>query len=113
MSDLVQRLANGTHLISFGRAGETRGTDLKAAIDRQYVLVKFTETRGGTELGIPLDVAACQLDRADFGALQGYVHLEGLLTLDYVPVRVIAELNLATFEGQGRLQIVAQPAPAA
>jgi hypothetical protein len=31
-----------------------------------YVLVKFTETRGGTELGFPLDRDATDLSKADF-----------------------------------------------
>lgn len=110
MSELVNRLANGRHRLVFGKAERNeRIKDLKAAIDRKYVLLKFTETRGGTELGMRLDEPACRLDSADFGNAQGRIHLEGELKLDYVAVRMIADLDLATFEGEGQLQIVAAP----
>ena len=37
----------------------------------------------------------------------GTVHLEGGLTLDYVKVRCIADIDLTTLAGQGHLEIVA------
>lgn len=40
--------------------------ELKESIDRGYVLIKFTNTRGGTELGVRLDDAASDLSHADF-----------------------------------------------
>jgi hypothetical protein len=79
---------------------------LKEAIDRGYVHVKFTGTRGGTELGVRLDTAACDVSRADFANQAGTIHLEGGLTLDYVKVRCIAEIDLTTLAGQGHLKIV-------
>lgn len=104
MSNLVERLSEGTHPLVFGRAGSAaRLAELKAAIDRQYVLLEFTGTRGGTELGMPLDRARCQLDGVDFERGVGRIHLEGELRLDDVPVRMIADLDLATLEGAGRL----------
>lgn len=104
MSDLVKRLSEGSHPLVFGRGGVPhRAAELKAAIERQYVLLEFSGTRGGTELGLPLDPGACKLDGADFERGQGHVHLEGELKLDYVPVRMVADLDLATFEGTGRL----------
>src|SRR5262245_45119311 len=41
MNDLVQRLATGKHRVVYSRADKAQ--DLKAAIDRGYVLLKFTE----------------------------------------------------------------------
>ena len=40
-----------------------------------YVLVKFTQTRGGTELGFPLDRAATDLSKANFDESTGTVHV--------------------------------------
>jgi hypothetical protein len=76
---------------------------LKDAIDRNYVHVKFTDTKGGTELGVRLDKDACNFSNADFEGGTGMIHVEGELTLDYVRVRCIADVDLATLEGTGHL----------
>jgi hypothetical protein len=68
--------------------------------------LKFTGTRGGTELGMPLDVAACNWSGADFEQATGTVHLEGELQLDYVPVRMVADVDLSTLGGDGCLRIL-------
>ncbi|MCB0164918.1 MAG: MbtH domain protein [Anaerolineae bacterium] len=104
MNELVQRLAAGKHPVVAGRADSA--TELKESIDRGYVLIKFTETRGGTELGIRLDESGTDLSQADFDQGTGTVHLAGNLTLDYVRVRCIVEINLATLAGQGGLEIL-------
>jgi hypothetical protein len=78
-----------------------------------YVLIKFTETRGGTELGFPLDREATDLSAANFDTGIGTVHVEGNLTLNGDPVRCIADIDLATFKGSGRLALVEKAAAAA
>src|SRR5262245_31828677 len=103
MSDLVQRLARGRHRLVYSRAGSS--SDLRQAIGRNYVLLKFTETRGGTELGMSLDLPACRLDGASFEKGEGKIHLEGTLKLDYVPVRMLADLDIASLEGEGQLVV--------
>jgi hypothetical protein len=108
MSELVQRLKQGPQPVIYSRAKSA--SELKSAIDRGYVLLKFTETRGGTELGVPLDASACVLRDADFTAARGRIHLEGELTLDYVRVRVLADIDVATLAGEGHLQVVEQAA---
>ncbi|MFC9248332.1 hypothetical protein ACFT7S_31210 [Streptomyces sp. NPDC057136] len=70
------------------------------------VFVKFTETRGGTDLGIRLDREASDLSAADFDARTGTVHVEGTLTLNDDAVRCIADIDLATLQGTGRLALV-------
>src|SRR5258708_19146686 len=70
-----------------------------------YVLVKFTETRGGTELGFPLDRDATDISGADFDEGTGSVHVEGHLVLNDDPVRCIADIDLATLKGAGRLKL--------
>lgn len=43
------------------------------------------------------------LSEADFENGTGSVHVEGPLTLDYVPVKCVADIDLQTLEGQGHL----------
>jgi len=105
MNDLVRFLAEGTHPVVVGGSDQTP-KDLQRRIEElQYVFVRFTDTRGGTELGIPVDNSATGLAGADFEQGSGTVHVEGNLTLDYVPVRCIADIDLATMTGIGHLEI--------
>jgi hypothetical protein len=103
VDELVQRLAEGDHPVVASRSESVE--ELQNSIDRGYVLVKFTDTRGGTELGLRLDEAATDLSAADFEASKGSVHLVGNLTLNYVKVRCVADIDLATLEGKGHLEI--------
>jgi hypothetical protein len=79
---------------------------LKECIDRGYVHIRFPGTRGGTELGIRLERDACNFANARFDEVSGTIHLVGSLTLDYVPVRCVADINLATLTGQGHLESI-------
>lgn len=103
--DLVSRLTKGDHQIESSLRPEKTVEALKERIDLGYVHLKFTETRGGTELGVRLDREALDLSRADFERRQGVVHLEGELTLNYVKVRCIADIDLQTLAGKGRLAL--------
>ena len=100
---LVERLCEGDHPIEAGLRPERSATLLKEAIDRNYVHIKFTDTRGGTEIGVRLDRDSCDFGKADFDSGTGTVHIEGGLTLDYVKVKCIADLDLATLQGKGHL----------
>jgi Core binding factor beta subunit len=93
-------------VITLSLPTDTNLQELKQAIERGYVLLKFTDTRGGTELGVRLDNTATDLSGADFGQSTGIVHLAGNLTLNYVPVRHVAEVDLATLGGTGHLEIL-------
>jgi hypothetical protein len=86
---------------------------LKSRIDSGYVLVKFTETRGGTELGIRLEKGGAVIEGADFEKATGKVSLAGKLTLDYVPVICHAEIDLSTMSGEGYLEKQPQASEAA
>jgi len=99
MNELVQKLTQEQPIIASLRP-EATPAQLKAAVDRGYVLIKFTETRGGTELG------------ANYEAGTGQIRLVGDLVLDYVPVRFHGHIDLATMAGTGRLEI-REEAPAA
>jgi uncharacterized protein YbdZ (MbtH family) len=104
--DLVTRLCKGRHPVEVSLRSEKTARSLKERIDLGYVYIKFTETRGGTELGVRLDRDATDLSQADFENQIGAAHLEGGLTLNYVNVRCIADINLQTLKGEGRLEQV-------
>jgi uncharacterized protein YbdZ (MbtH family) len=102
--DLVQRLCTGEHpgevILRPARSAQA----LKECIDLGHVHIKFVNTRGGTELGVRLDQSALDLGKANFAHASGTVHLVGGLTLNYVKVRCIADIDLTTLTGQGHLE---------
>ena len=104
MDELVERLSKGDHPVVTRRADSA--AELKQSIDRGYVLITFTDTRGGTELGVRLDDALTDLSGGDCDRATGSVHLAGNLTLNYVKVRCVADIDLATLEGKGHLEIL-------
>ena len=106
MDDLVQRLAEGSHQVVVGGPQATLEEFRKRVEEMGYVFIKFTGTRGGTDLGVRLDRAATNLAGADFAQGAGTVHLEGTLTLNYVKIRCIADIDLATLNGTGHLVIL-------
>lgn len=106
MNDLVQRLSEGDHHVEAGLRPERTVKALKECIDRGYVHIKFTETKGGTELGVRLNQDASNLSDADFDREAGNIHLVGDLTLDYVKVQCVADIDLKTLEGKGHLVVV-------
>jgi uncharacterized protein YbdZ (MbtH family) len=100
---LVEKLCEGIHPVEASLRPEKTVKALRDRIDMGYVHIKFTETRGGTELGLRLDQDALDTSQADFENQTGIVHLEGGLTLDYVKVRCIADIDLKTLKGQGSI----------
>jgi hypothetical protein len=55
---------------------------------------------------VRLDRDATDLSRADLEGRTDTAHLEGELAPDYVKVRCVADIDLKTFGGQGRLMPV-------
>jgi hypothetical protein len=104
MSDLVQRLSQGQHPVEVSLRPERSVQALKECLDRGYVHIKFTETRGGTELGVPIDPSRTELGEADFEGGTGRITVAGELSLDFVNVRCIAEIELPSLRGHGRLE---------
>lgn len=103
VKDLVDRLSQGDHPVEASLRPNKTPQIFKDRIDKGHVHIKFTGTKGGTELGVRLDRDAIDVSRADFETGEGTVHLEGTVTLDYVPVRCIADIDVASLNGQGRL----------
>ncbi len=107
MSELVKKLSQGDHAVIYpGTADE-----LKAAVGRDYVHVKFTETRGGTELGFSLDQSASDLSSGDLDKGSGKVRVAGKLNLDGIDVMCVADLDLETLKGKGHLEILEEDKP--
>lgn len=106
MSNLVERLCTSDHPVEIRIRPERTLSALKACLDRGFVHIRFTDTRGGTELGIPIDAARSDLSQADLERGAGSLRLVGALTLDYVPVRCIADIDVSSFSGRGRLETV-------
>jgi uncharacterized protein YbdZ (MbtH family) len=103
---LVDRLSTGDHPVEASLRPEKSVKLFKEAIDREYVHIRFMDTQGTTELGLKLDRDASDLSKADFEKGTGTAHIVGGLTLDYVKVRCIADIDLETLSGTGHLEKV-------
>jgi hypothetical protein len=106
MNELIQKLSDGQHPVEIALRPEKTCAAFKRCIDRGYVHVKFTGTRGGTELGVTLDTGATDLSAANFESAEGTVRLVGDLTLNYVRVRCCADVDLKSLAGTGNLKPV-------
>jgi hypothetical protein len=78
--------------------------EFKRSLDRGFVPIRFTDTRGGTELSIPVDRQQTDVTRADFEAGTGHVTLVGSLILDYVAVKCVAVIDLSSLVGAAQLE---------
>lgn len=103
MSELVQRLSVGDHPVEVSLRPERTPKALRECLDRGYVHIKFTGTRGGTELGMPFDATASDVSQADFENGSGHLTIVGALRLDFVDVRCIAQIDLPSMTGTGHL----------
>jgi hypothetical protein len=111
MNELIRRLSEGKHPVMVG-GSQPSLAELQQRIETLgYVFVKFTETQGQTNLGVRVDKSATDISRADFAQGSGSAHIEGTLTLDYVRVRCLADIDLATLRGSGSLQVLEEVRP--
>jgi hypothetical protein len=112
VNELVQRLTQEQEIEASLRPEPTLSA-LKAQVDRGYVHAKFPNTRGGTELGIPLDRTRSDLSGADFDQGTGHIKIVGELVLDYTRVRFHGTIDLATLKGTGHLEPLEDVQPGA
>jgi hypothetical protein len=105
INELVQRLSEGKHEVVIGHRDEVY-EEIKQRIEDGYIHIKFTQTRGGTELGINVDLNNTNLKELDFNKGEGLLHIEGTTNLNYNAVRCIADIDLATRKGEGCLQVI-------
>jgi uncharacterized protein YbdZ (MbtH family) len=100
------RLSKGNHPVAASLRPEKSVHAFKECVDRGYVHIRFIDTKGGTVLGVRLDRDACDFSKTDFDTQRGAAHIVGGLTLDYVKVRCIAEIDLQRLDGHGHLEII-------
>jgi len=104
MSELAHRLSRGDHGITDRPGRDNAWTGLRAAIEREYVHVPFTETRGGTEAGFRLDPAPSGLPGESWEEGEGPIRLEDRLSLVGVTVRCVADPDPRKMAGAGLLE---------
>jgi uncharacterized protein YbdZ (MbtH family) len=109
---LVERLCVGDHPVIVSLRPEPSVKGFKEALDNGYMRIKFTNTKGGTELGVRVDKDASDLVEANFDDGTGQVRVVGNLSLDYTKVRCIANIDLKTLDGVGHLEKVEEAATA-
>lgn len=103
--ELVERLSKGNHEVSFDdRVKEFDRVEER--IKDGFVFVKFTQTKGGTELGINLIQDECDFGNVDFKEGTGRLYVVGTCELNYCKVKCIADVDLATREGSGHLELI-------
>lgn len=106
MNDLVQRLSDGDHPVTVGGPKPSLAEFQQRIETMGFVFIKFTGTRGGTDLGVRVDKEATDVKQADFVQGSGMAHVEGTLTLNYVKVRCVADIDLASLSGTGHLVVL-------
>jgi uncharacterized protein YbdZ (MbtH family) len=97
VEDLVTRLSRGRHHVSVERYKTF--TAFREAIENGFVLVRFTQTRGGTELGFRIDRQESLFDPTKFSSTR----LVGRFTLDDARVECHVEIEGDQLEGVGYL----------
>lgn len=102
--NLVDYLCAGEHPVNAVlRPGESADL-LRSCIQRRHVHIQFTDTQGGTELGVRLDDGVESEALEQLASQSGPIVIRGRLVLDSVPVRCIARLDPCTFRGTGKLE---------
>lgn len=105
INELVKRLSEGKHEVVIGHRDEPYD-EIKQRIEDGYIHVKFTQTKGGTELGINVDLDKTNVGDVDFDKGKGTLHIEGTTNLNYNEVRCISDIDLKTRKGKGYLEII-------
>lgn len=106
MDRLVKQLSEGKHSVEFEPRTEDY-TELKERLlEMKFVFVKFTDTIGGTEVGINVDDDLTDLKEADFEKGKGKIHVVGICELNYHKVRCIADVDLKTKKGIAYLEVL-------
>lgn len=105
MDKLVTKLLTGNHPVLIEPRTEDIN-EIKERLNQGFVFIKFTDTQGGTELGINVDSQLTCLDKGNFGTNQGTVQVIGTCELNFQKVRCIADIDLSTRQGTGRIELL-------
>jgi hypothetical protein len=104
MNQLVSFLSENDHPVEISVRPEKSVDAFLRAIEKGYVNIRFTDTRGGTELAVHLDPKLTDIKNVDVANQTGTIRLVGELTLDYIPVRCVADIAIPSLGGKGRLE---------
>ena len=105
MDDLVKRLLI-KQPIDFESRTDTLEELKERLMEMKFVFITFTETNGGTELGVDVDLGLTDIKNADFDKGAGSISVVGVCELNYQKVRCIAEVDLSTKKGLGCLELL-------
>ncbi len=105
MDSLVENLAT-RQPVEFESRTRTLEELKERLLDMKFAFVAFPETKGGTEIGINIDIDLSDVKDADFNNGSGHISLIGTCELNYQKVRCIAEIDLSTKKGMGFLECV-------
>lgn len=103
---LVERLSAAEHDVRLVLRPSNSLSSLKSAVDRGFVQVEFTGTKGGTVLGFPIDASLSNTAKLKEDDGSGDIQLVGFLTLNFQKVKCTANISLKTFDGKGKLDLV-------
>jgi hypothetical protein len=105
MSDLIERLRNGEHPVEVVLRPAPSRQALRDCVDRGVAHIKFTGTQGGTELSMDLALPGCELTALRTDDTSGRIRLVGDLSLNYVDIRCVADIDLESFAGVGHIEL--------
>lgn len=106
---LLEKLSQGGHPIEVLGLAEAGAQGLRQRVEAGHVRVLFTDTQGGTELGLRFDPQAVDAGAADWDAGKGRLRLAAELRLDGAAVRCAVDIDIERLQGMGRLEILARP----
>lgn len=102
MDNLIMRLSEGEHPVLFESRTENL-KDIKERIEKGFVFITFTGTKGGTELGIDIEQDRTDISDVDFEKNVGTLKIVGTCNLNYQKIRCIAKIDISTRKGSGYL----------
>jgi uncharacterized protein YbdZ (MbtH family) len=103
---IVARLSGGNHPVELSLSTSHDLTGLRSAVRQGYLLLRFTGTRGGTELSIRIDPELSDLSALSDEDPRGKIHVAGDVTVDFQPARCRAWIDLPSLTASGHLEPV-------
>lgn len=105
MDRLVGTLVEGKHPVEFEARTETLN-ELSERIKGGFVFIKFTDTEGGTEIGINLEEGSKKLNDNILKKDTSTIKIAGTCELNFHNVKCHAEINLKTRKGFGYIELL-------
>jgi len=102
INDLVKKLSTGNHEIELNHRGDNY-EQIKERINSGYILVKFINTLGGTEIGINIDKNNINFNEHNDDEK---MLIEGTSNLNYNKVKCIITIDKKTLKGKGYLKVI-------